>query len=74
MKVECDLRSRRSFVEFYYRGGNNSDANGDPRLALVAATRVCSDPEAENRLLGFYGGISSEESKAVQVGLIEFTS
>lgn len=57
---------RRSTIDFYDIGDTNH-ANGDPRMALAAATQVCTEPEAEDRLLGFFGGISSEESKAVQV-------
>ena len=47
-----------------------NEANGDPRLAFAAATEIVTNPEAENRLLGFFGGISSEESKAVQVAIL----
>lgn len=52
----------------------DSHANGDPRKALALATEVCTDPEAENRLLGFFGGISSEESKSVQVQALPIPS
>eukprot|EP00873_Tetraselmis_striata_P014502 jgi/Tetstr1/434766/TSEL_023817.t1 len=58
------LRGNGTSVDFY---ALDSHANGDPRKALALATEVCTDPEAENRLLGFFGGISSEESKSVQL-------
>jgi len=59
--------SNGSTVEFAELENADDHANGDPRRALVAATEVCTHPEAQDRTLGFFGGISSDESKAVQL-------
>ena len=46
---------------------HNRSTSDNPRLALAHATKLVTDPEAEDKLIGIFGGVSSEESRAVQV-------
>lgn len=50
--------------------GNDRATGDDPRLALAHATEIVTNPEAEDKLIGIFGGVSSEESRAVQVLLL----
>ena len=53
-------------MEVDYLSQNRSTSD-NPRLALAHATKLVTDPEAEDKLIGIFGGVSSEESRAVQV-------